>query len=336
MEPWLRGGANAASAHADGRAARAAVEAARAEVAALLGVPTRAVVFTSGATEAHHLGLVGRRPASLAVAAGVHPSMRFAVRTAVPQAIEWPLDAHGRLVPRDDAVSWVAIEHAHHETGLMQDAAALAALRGRARLHLDLCVGLDRVAAPPFDQAVLSAHKIGGPQGIGALAAHDVDAIEPLWPGGAAERGKRPGTVPVALAVGFGAAARFAATGREERSRRLTELDADLVSIVCKHGGRVAGDGGARVPGHLAALFPGWRGDTLAAALDLQGVCASAGAACASGAPGPSAALRAMGDPAPDGILRLSLGPESTPEDVWALEVALDRIGVSAASPELR
>lgn len=328
MDPWWRAGANAASAHTEGRAARAAVEGARAEVASLLGVGPREVVFTSGATEAHQLGLRGRKPRSVAVAAGVHPSLREAAASVV-EPVVWPLDGAGQVIAGVGRVDWICVESAHHETGILQ--ADLDGLRGRGRLHLDLCVGLDRVPPPRFDQAVLAAHKLRGPQGIGALAGSELDALVPLWRGGAQERGLRPGTVPVALTVGFGVAALRARANRAAYAMALQQLDDRLVAGLLTRGARIVGGTAPRVPGHLGAVFPSWRGDVLAAALDLAGVAVSAGAACASGAAGPSAALQAMGDPAPEGLVRISLGAHNGVDDVLAFLGAVDRVQGRAA-----
>ncbi len=326
---WLRPG-NPSSGHTHGRAARAAVERARADVARLVGCSPKAVVFTSGATEANHLGIRAGRPSRVSVGAGEHPSAREAARAADPNLRVWPLDGSGRVVIQDDDSNLVAVQAVNHETGVIQPIAAIAAsVHGRgAQLHVDAAQAVGRMdlSLLGFDRLALSGHKIGGPTGIGALVAHDADHLTALTTGGGQERGVRAGTVPTALCVGLGVAAALALSERSNRVARLAELDAELFRVVSTRGGRILGAGAERVAGLLAAVFVGWRGDVLAAALDLEGVSVSAGAACASGSARPSEVLLAMGDPDPAGIVRISLGACSTAQDLVRLGDALSNI----------
>ncbi len=320
MAPWWRRAANASSAHAEGRAAQAALEAARADVAALVGAPSRGVLFTSGATEANALGVLGAPAGPAHGVDGDHPSLTAAVLGR--GGVIWPRPRTGLL--DIDGAGVLATTAAHHEDG---------STLGLARPwpgwhHVDAAAAASRMdlTAIPGHAIALASSKLGGPQGMGALVVRGgVDAIQPQLKGGAQERGLRAGTVPVALAVGFGMAARLARLRREARVRHWQALDAKALAAAARCGGRAVGQG-ARAPGILTFVFAGRRGDLLVAALDLAGIAASSGAACTSGSQLPSALLRSLDDPEPAGALRLSWGENTTSADVDATFAALSEI----------
>lgn len=319
---------NPHSPHAAGRAAAAAVEQAREQVAAMVGRPARQVHFTSGATEANAWALRGLRQAARArgviaprilASAVEHPSVRAWAD------LELPVDDAGRvdLDALDAAlrthagnVACVSVMVANHETGVLQPLPEIAR-RCRAAgvpLHCDAAQAPGRI--PLHDTALadlltLSAHKLGGPQGVGAL----VGPVMPpsLLRGGAQERGARAGTVPVALVVGFGQAASLA---RPMDPGPRDRLEAAAVAL----GATVLGQGAPRLPNTTCLLFD-VPGDLLVMALDLEGVATSTGAACSSGAAEESHVLRAMGR---RGLpVRLSLGHD---QDVTPAVQALTRV----------
>lgn len=312
MEPWLSGPWNPSSVHASGRRAAAALERARGQVAGLVGWPAGGVVFTSGASESNATALQGGRWAGAAVE---HPSVRAHLTT------ELPVDGEGRL--RLDALrEWladpgdatgVAIQYANHETGVLQpveDVLALVRVANEARSGAPLRVHVDAAQAAgkvPLalgalvcgrasdwggpDTVTLSAHKLGGLPGVGALLVAPGREVPSLVRGGAQERGRRAGTPAVYAAVAFGAAAEAAAAEDPMTGAVQAWFEAELVAL----GARVAGGGAGRLPTVTCAVWPGVDAADLVMALDLEGVATSAGAACASGSVGPSPVLRAMG-----------------------------------------
>ncbi|OYX68258.1 MAG: cysteine desulfurase [Rhizobiales bacterium 32-66-11] len=349
-------GGNASSIHADGRAARLRVEQARREIAALTGADPRGIVFTSGASEANALALHpalevrGRRVTCdvLLVGAGEHPSVLHGHRFAPEQVETLPLDTDGRIDlealdtalvrhAADGRQVLVSVMLANNETGILQpvaEAAALAHARG-AVLHCDAVQGAGRIAldiaALGADFLTLSSHKLGGPQGAGALVAGHGDNIvrQPLIAGGGQERGRRAGTENVAALAGFGAAARTAEAELSGEGARLAglrdRLEAGLVA--CVPDAIVLGANVARLPNTVCVIFPGIKAETLVIALDLAHLSVSAGSACSSGKVGASHVLKAMGlaDEHARGAIRLSLGWSSTDEDIDAALAAIGR-----------
>lgn len=334
MAPWWGVPANPASAHRAGQRAAIAVEAAREAVAALTGTDPAGIVFTSGATEANHLflrGAVQRRPGAVITSDLEHACVVAALAALADQGTEvrrWGVGPDGVLevgaIGRD--VSLITCILAHHETGVIQPAWDLAArVAGTGvQLHVDATQAAGRVPLQGLEAQglTLSAHKLGGPPGIGALALPDGDPF-PAMMGGSQERGRRGGTVPTALAVGFGAACTEARLALEARTARWRSLQAHLEAALAGMGARVVGQGASRVPSTTCVVFPGLRGESVVQSLDLQGVCVSAGAACASGSLEPSAALVAMGEPEPSGAVRISLGADTSQEDIGGLLAAL-------------
>jgi cysteine desulfurase len=329
MEAW----GNPSSIHAEGRRARDHLEQARDRVARLAGRPREQVVFTSGGTEGNTLGVLGlaavaeRRglPRVVAAAAIDHPSLRGAVAALVARG--WRLapiaiTADGALEAGSlDGVGLVAIAAVNHELGTLAGPGAAAAARAAGALvHVDAvqAAGKLALAAIDADALVLSAHKLGGPQGVGALAILSDDGL-PLVDAGHQERGRRPGTENALGIVGFGAAAEHAdAAGWPAVTALGDRLEAGLRAIT---GVRIHGAGAPRIGGTVNAGFAGARGESLVIALDLAGIAASTGAACTSGTIEPSPVLLAIGqssDRAREAV-RFSLGPTTTAAEIDAV-----------------
>lgn len=322
MQPWFGVPANPSAAHRLGREAAMAVDRARDAVAALLGWPRDGVVFTSGASESNATVLSRGR---WAVTTVEHPSVR---KWGV---VELPVDGQGLVDPAAidalDGVDGVSVMVANNETGVVQPIAEIVARARRRglRVHLDAAQAPGRVdlaAARGADFVTLSSHKLGGPQGVGALLVSPKTTPAPLVPGASQERGWRAGTHNVAGIAGFGAAARVAGAGLLSPARR-DRLEAGLVAL----GGVVAGGRAPRLPNTACVAFPGRLAPDLVIALDLAGIAASAGSACASGAQRPSAVLAAMGFSG-SGV-RFSLGAETTDADV---DTTIAAVGAALAA----
>ena len=326
----LEGEGNAASVHAFGRAQRRHLEQARAAVAALAGLPPAAVVFTSGATEANNLALKGLPAASLLLGGGEHPS----ALAAAPAAGRLPLTADGLIEPGVlaaaltalPAPTLVAIQAANNETGVLQPLALLAPQVRAAGgwLHVDAVQAAGRLPralwADGADSLALSAHKLGGPQGAGALLLARDAPLTAQLAGGGQERRRRAGTEPVALLAGFGAAAAEAADRQAAEAARLLALRERLEAGLRRISAAtvIFGAGAPRLPNTTAFAVPGVAAETALAALDLAGVALSSGSACSSGKVEPSHVLAAMG--VAPGLarcaLRASLGWSSTAAEV--------------------
>ena len=337
---------NASSVHAEGRAARAAVERAREQVAELVGADPRAVTFTSGATEANTAALasefyIGSRVirADMLLVSGVeHPSVRAGGRFAAAQIELIPVDRDGivdltaletLLARHKDAGrrALVSVMAANNETGVVEPIAEIAsrvhAVDGV--LHCDAVQMVGRlpfgVAASAADLISISSHKLGGPQGSGALIAGSEEIRVPaLLRGGGQERGRRAGTENVSAIVGFGAAAAEAAGRLTTEATRLAGLrntaEAGLRAIAPDM--VVLSAGAERLPNTICFATPGVAAETAVMAFDLDGVAVSAGAACSSGKVGPSEALAAM-QVAPEiakGAIRVSLGWSTSESDI--------------------
>jgi cysteine desulfurase len=335
---------NPSSIHAEGRGARAIVEEARRSVAALAGAEPRGVVFVSGGTEAANLALTpaihspGRKGplARLIMSAGEHPCVLRGHRFAPEATTIAPLRADGRLdlealaerLARDAGASMLALQGANNETGVLQPVAEAAALVHSAG-GIVVCDGVQlagRVdlagATAGADFLLLSAHKLGGPKGAGALIAMrpDLSIEAPLLRGGGQERGARAGTENVAAIAGFGAAARLAAAEAEREAARLAALRDRLAQRLRETAPEIVvfGESAPRLPNTLAFAAPGVAAATLLIALDLAGVAVSSGSACSSGKVTPSHVLAAMGiEPGlAAGAIRVSFGWASQDEDV--------------------
>ena len=333
---------NASSVHEEGRAARAIIERARADIAALLGAEARAVVFTSGATEAANdllspsLGDAAGRVETLLINATEHPCVIAGHRFAADRVRLVPSDNAGRIdldalaaaLAAIPGRALLALQAANNETGVIQPVAEAARLV-HEKGGLVACDAVQwagrgdcRLDALGVDALFISSHKLGGPKGAGAIAFANaaLHVAEPLIRGGGQERGARGGTEnPLAIA-GFGAAAREAAATMETEYIRLARLRerleerlrAELPELVV-FGGKVA-----RLPNTSAFALPDLTAETLLMALDMAGMAVSSGSACSSGKVRASHVLEAMGvEPAlARGALRISFGWASSESDV--------------------
>src|SRR6185436_14077582 len=331
---------NPSSIHAEGRRARDAIEQARDRVARLVGRSREQLVFTSGGTEGNSLGVLAlaavaeRRglPRVVAGAAIDHPSLRGAV--AALAARGWhvqpiAVSPDGALeVGGFEGVGRVAIAAVNHELGTLADPRVIAAARAHGALvHVDAVQAAGKLALGTLDAdaLVVSAHKLGGPQGVGALAIGLDDGLQ-LIEAGHQERGRRPGTENALGIVGFGAAAEAADAASWLAVAALGErLEAGLLAIT---GVRIHGAGAPRIGGTINAGFAGARGESLVIALDLAGVAASTGAACTSGSVQPSPVLLGLGL-APERAreaVRFSLGRTTTADEIDAVLAVLPAI----------
>lgn len=359
MLPWLGAAAgNPASLHAEGRAARRAVEDAREDAARLVGGDAREIVFTSGATEAAATALRGAAaaratPGRLVVSAVEHACV---LETAAVLAREgWTIDA--LPVDRSGAVDLDALDAllsrpcdgvvamaANNETGTVQPLAEVDRRCAAAGvpLHVDaaqvpgkLAFDVRRLAAAAT--VVLSAHKCGGPKGVGALWLRRETKLRPLFVGGGQERDRRAGTENVPGIVGFGVAARIALEELAQRRDGLLAAEGALLRRLeqggvafQRHG---PSDPARRLPGTLSLRFPGRSGEGTVLGLDLRGVAVGLGAACSSGAARPSHVLKAMGLAKEECLetIRVSCGHGTSPEE--AVEAADRLIDVLRTSP---
>ncbi|MFT4097705.1 MAG: cysteine desulfurase family protein [Rhodoblastus sp.] len=349
---------NPSSVHAEGRAARALVETAREKVAALIGGAARNVIFASGATEALNLALAphwsGPRgaPARLLLSATEHVAALEGHGFGAEAEI-LPVDGGGLLdlaaldaaLARADGPVVLCLQAANNETGVLQPVAE-AAEKVRAAGGLVVCDAVQSVGRIPCsfattgaDMLIVSSHKIGGPQGAGALVLRDATlrCDRALIRGGGQERGLRAGTENVAAIAGFGAAAEAAAAQADD-AVRLAEMRARLEGNLLRLAPRatIFGAGSPRLCNTCAFAVPGLAAETALMAFDLAGVALSSGSACSSGKVKRSHVLGAMGvsDDLARGALRASLGWTSTEQDIDAFLAALagilSRIGRKA------
>lgn len=311
---------NASSVHASGRAARHRIESARASVAALVGRDDGDVIFTSGGTEADALAVRGLGRRRLLVSAIEHD----AILAAAPDAPRVPVTSAGvvdlgalEAALDPDEPGLLCVQWANNETGVVQPVAEAAALAHAAGwlLHVDAVQGagrLDPAALAGADSIALSAHKLGGPPGVGALVVRDGLTVTPLFAGGGQERGRRSGTENDVGIAGFAVAARIAADDREAEAHRLRGLrdriEAGLRARAPEI--RIMGADADRLSNTLSVALPGVAAETQVMALDLAGVAVSAGSACSSGKVRRSHVLDAMapGDPVAGEAIRISLG----------------------------
>jgi cysteine desulfurase len=347
VEDALATPGNASSVHAEGRAARARIEAARAAVAGLVGGSAKLVTFTSGATEANNTVLTPERTLAgkpyradvLLVGATEHPSVLAGGRFLPDRVRTIPVDGEGivdldalrRLLADAGGRALVSVMLANNETGAIQPVAEVAAIghAAGAIVHTDAVQAAGRIpvniTALGVDALTVSAHKIGGPQGVGAIVrAHEDLRFAPLLVGGGQEQRMRPGTENTPGIAGFGAAA-TAALADLGRTADWAEWRDGIADIVTANGHAIVFSAGAeRVPQTLCFGVPGVRAETLVIALDLAGVAVSSGAACTSGKVAPSYVLAAMGVP-PDlarSAIRVSLGWHSARQDLDSFATA--------------
>ncbi|SMO98878.1 cysteine desulfurase [Thalassovita litoralis] len=298
---------NPSSVHAEGRAAKALVERARAQVATALGADGADVIFTSGATEAAALICAGR---GLKGAAVEHDAVLAWVDPVLP------VDAQGRVTVDDPAGS--VLQLANSETGVVQDLPEGLAVSDMTQAFGKIPVAFNWSGAVA---ALVSAHKLGGPKGVGALVVKRGTDVAAQLRGGGQEMGRRAGTENIIGIAGFGAAAEAAAHvlslgiwARVEGLRNLLEqaIEAEAKDTI------FVGKATARLPNTTCFATPGWKGETQVMQMDLAGFAISAGSACSSGKLRASPVLRAMGydDDTARGAIRVSLGPDTSEEDV--------------------
>jgi cysteine desulfurase len=325
-------GANPSSVHTRGRAARSLVEQARSTVARLIGAESQALVFTSGGTEANALAIESAVAAGFApfiIGATEHDAVIENARAAGGRFIPWPVDSSGvadlgwlrEELARDGGDRpFVALMLANNETGVIQPVAEAAELVQAANgwLHVDavqaagkMTVGFTALGA---DTLALSAHKLGGPQGAGALVWGPRAIMARRLHGGGQERGRRAGTENLSGIAGFAAAVDACVEKPVDMAAARDAAAARLKAV----GTVVIGEGAPRLDNTLCIAVPDWTSELQVIALDLDGVMVSAGAACSSGKVKPSRVLQAMGlDELAPGALRASGGWATTADD-WA------------------
>ena len=351
MMPWFgeRFG-NASSRHEYGRAARKAIDEARGQVAAAVNAHSTEVIFTSGGSEANNLFLKGAaallKPGLVAVGAIEHPCVREPARQLVRsgwRCEQIAVDGEGRIDLQvfeallADRPRLVSVMLANNETGVIQDVAALAA-KVRAKggwMHCDAVQALGKIEvdfrALGVHGLIVSAHKIYGPLGAGALILDKRVELAPLVAGGGQERNLRSGTENVMAIVGFGKACELAVTAREERALRLAGLQRRLEAGLAQFGARIFSAGAARLSNTSFFAIEGVDGETLVGKLDRAGFAVASGSACSSANPEPSHTLMAMGVEAglARAAVRVSLGAGSSQQDVDGF---LKALGESLAS----
>ncbi|HBF32568.1 cysteine desulfurase family protein [Rhizobium sp.] len=333
---------NPSSVHSEGRAARSLVEKARRQVAELVGASSQNVVLTSCATEAANMVLsprfkMGRASlpmGRLYVSAIEHPAVRMGGR--FDAVVEIPVLPSGVVDVSAAEALWaeqrvelglpmVSVMLANNETGVIQPVAEIAALvhaKGGVMV-VDAVQAVGRIpvdiAALNADFIIISAHKLGGPKGAGALIARgEMLMPEPLIRGGGQEKGHRGGTENLASIAGFGAAAEFATKDLINRNLRITALR-DQLEAGMRNAAQdlvIHGEDAERIGNTTFLTLPGLKAETGQIAFDLEGVALSAGAACSSGKVGQSHVLTAMGLDAGVGGLRVSIGPTTSPADI--------------------
>ena len=321
---------NASSVHGYGRRARRMVEDARAAIAALVGTDPNYVTFTGGATESNNTILRTHESGGVMMCATEHPS----VRECLPDAIRVPVKSDGVI---DMAVlESLLVEHCpallsvmlvNNETGVIQPVADIVRLVRRlspdTRVHTDAVQAAGRIeidfSALQVDYMTLSAHKMGGPQGVGALIAAPGADIQPLLRGGGQERRKRAGTENVAAIAGFGVAADIARERMDEMQALeplRDALEARLLALEPRL--KISGRWAPRVGNTMHIVLPGVAAETQLMALDLSGICVSSGSACSSGTVKPNTVLKAMGASDTEALsaLRVSMGWNTTQSDL--------------------
>jgi len=342
MEPYLSadGFGNPSSLHADGQRAKRALDAARDTLACALGAQFSEITFTSGGTEADNAALVG---VMLARGRGSHLITTQIEHEAVIETARFleklgfsvtylPVDEQGRVAPRSvadaltDRTALVSVMHANNEVGTVQPLREIADLvhAHEAYLHADAVQTFSQLPVNVHDLGVdllsVSAHKIYGPKGVGALYVRSGIPIEPLLHGGGQERERRAGTENVPAIAGFGEAVRLLLPEREAVAARLTLLrDTFLAALRQRIPNMVLnGHPAERLPNNINLSFPGLDAETLLLTLDRAGISASSGSACTSGSIEPSHVLTAMGlpDDRVNSAIRLTLGRDTTRAEV--------------------
>lgn len=338
---------NASSRHEYGRAARRAIDEARQRVAYAVGAHPTEVIFTSGGSEANNLFIKGAaanlKPGTIAISAIEHPCVREPAKALKRQGWrvrEIDVDADCRVASADFAValaeqpSLVSVMLANNETGTVQDVAALASSARHAAVwfHTDAVQALGKLPldfralnAAGVHAMTLSAHKLGGPKGAGALVLDKRVELAPLIAGGGHERGLRSGTENVPAIVGFGVACAEAVAELAATAQRLRVLRGELERGLAARGAYIFADASERLPNTVYFSLPGLDGETLVGKLDRAGFAVASGAACSAANPAPSHVLLAMGvEPGlARGAVRVSLGAETTNAEIAGFLQAL-------------
>lgn len=345
--------ANPSSVHAEGRAARRFIDEARRDLAALCNAKPEHVTFTSGATEAASTLLspnwrMGRAPLKMSrlyVAASDHPCLLSGGRFSKDAIVVIPVDGDGILDrevlkealsahDRSQGLPLVAVHFANNETGVIQPVHEIGSIAKEAGaiVVLDAVQAAGRVstdiAEDYADYLILSSHKIGGPKGVGAIvAASDLMMPEPLISGGGQEKGHRAGTENLAGIAGFGAGMREAIAGLASVDKLRAMRDAIEEGILAIAPDMIIfGRNVERLPNTTFFALSGVRAETAQIAFDLAGVALSAGSACSSGKVGPSHVLKAMGFGDQAGALRVSIGHETSEDEIALFRAALESI----------
>ena len=329
----LEGWANPSSPHAAGRAARAELEKARAGIADALGWQ-HDVILTSGASEAVAMAAARANVERRVLGATEHDAV---VAAMGPAARTVPVDPLGRidLAALEQALghgpALVAVQQVNNETGVIQPLAEIAAaVRAAGSLLLADCAqGAGKIALPDADFVAVSAHKLGGPPGMGALLVRDIAA---LAPSGGQEKGYRRGTENVPAAAGFAAA--LQARAFAEAMPRLAQLRKNLEQAIALSGGIVVAETSERIPTIGAFAMPGVSSAGQLVQFDLAAIAVSAGSACSSGSMKPSRVLSAMGVPGDIAgcVVRVSFGPRTTSADVDRFVAEWRRIAQAAGA----
>lgn len=352
MVPWLTRHANASSRHEYGRAARAAIDHAREQVAYAVNAQPNEVIFTSGGSEANNLLLRGAAaflPASVVAVTRIeHPCVLEPARLLTRygwRVQEIDVDEQGRV--REQAFhqllamkpALISVMAANNETGVLQDVALLAQTAQASTRSIFHCDAVQMFGKLPIDfralnqrgvhAMTLSAHKIGGPQGVGALIVDKRIDLLPLISGGGQERGLRSGTENVAAIVGFGVAAQRLAVRTADVTERQLRWRNKLETQLAERGAVIFGGKAARLPNTSFFAFAGVDGETLTAKLDRAGFAVGTGSACSSaqfGLSRGSHVLAAMGVPTDlaRGAVRVSIGPTTAEQALHGFMQALD------------
>ena len=350
----LAAGGNPSSVHRAGRITRRIVEEARGDVAALVGAVPDEIVFTSGGTEANSLAILGTVASGVVerviVFATEHASVIDTAAQSGMDVSTLAVDGDGVAdvsalsinLSADPRPALVCVMASNNETGVVQPVLQIAELVKEfgGRVHVDAVQHVGKLPLSPLSSAhtmALSAHKIGGPQGIGALVIRGKGKVEPMMRGGGQELRRRAGTENVVGIAGFGAAAKLAAESQKQLQNIAPwrdELEGRTVKSAkaAGHQAAVICPAAERLPNTSCVAFDGVKAETLLMALDLSGICVSSGSACSSGKVAPSHVLEAMGlsDSLAGGAIRISMGWNTTSEDIdrfcIALEQALKRI----------
>ncbi len=307
---------NPSSVHAEGRAAKALIERARAQVAAALGAEGADIVFTSGATEAAAMACAGR---------GLHCSGVEHDAVAAWCVGDLTTDSNGKVLVANPAGS--ALQLANSETGILQDLPEGLAVSDLTQAFGKVPLAFNWLGC---QMGLVSAHKLGGPKGVGALILRRGVDFDPVLKGGGQEMGRRAGTENLIGIAGFGAAAQAAARDLADGVwDRVAELRNTLNQALSSQGFNTisVGNSVARLPNTLCLIAPNWKGETQVMVMDLGGFAISAGSACSSGKVRASRTLQAMGydDTLAGQAIRISLGPVTTEEEVLRFAEAWGR-----------